>query len=100
MTGARRSRWGLGLRAALALAAAAAVTLALSARADAFLYWANQDTSTIGRANLDGTGVDLSFITGVTNPQGVAVDDEHVFWVSQGEESRTSGGADRHGSNW
>jgi len=27
-----------------------------------------------GRANLDGTGVDQSFITGATGPRGVAVD--------------------------
>jgi hypothetical protein len=34
----------------------------------------------IGRANLDGTGVDQSLIGGF-NPKGVAVDAEHVYWT-------------------
>ena len=36
------------------------------------IYWTTN--STIGRANLDGTGVNQSFITGATRPDGVAVD--------------------------
>jgi hypothetical protein len=55
------------------------------------VYWADQGTCAttcpppqpgdglIGRANLDGTGVDLSFITGIT-PTDVAVDANHVYW--------------------
>jgi hypothetical protein len=39
-----------------------------------YIYWANVFDGTIGRANLDGTGVDQSFITGATNPDSVAVD--------------------------
>ena len=40
----------------------------------------------IGRANLDGTGVDQNFILVRTNeffdyPCGVAVDGEHVYWA-------------------
>src|SRR3954447_14063359 len=60
-------------RAALGLAALLVATLALAARADAFVYWTNFN-GTIGRANLDGTGVDQSFITGASRPTGVAVD--------------------------
>ena len=37
------------------------------------VYWANEGTNTIGRANLDGTGVDESFITGASTPFAVAV---------------------------
>ena len=41
------------------------------------VYWANSGTSaftgTIGRANLDGTGVDESYITGASTPFAVAV---------------------------
>ncbi|MBI3660071.1 hypothetical protein HY230_06330 [Candidatus Acetothermia bacterium] len=37
------------------------------------IYWANRNTGTIGRANLDGTGVNQSFITGASIPFGVAV---------------------------
>ena len=68
-------------RAALALATLAVATLALAARADAYVYWTN-DNGTIGRANLDGTGVNQSFITGLgTSPQGVAVDGAHAYWT-------------------
>ena len=34
------------------------------------------------RANLDGTGVDQNFITGVGPAEGLAVDGEHVYWSS------------------
>ena len=37
------------------------------------VYWANTLTDTIGRANLDGTGANQSFITGASTPVGVAV---------------------------
>jgi hypothetical protein len=38
------------------------------------LYWANWDAGAIDRANLDGSGVNASFITGADHPFGVAVD--------------------------
>ena len=38
-------------------------------------------TNSIGRANLDGTGVDQSFIAGATRAAGVAVDASHVYWT-------------------
>jgi hypothetical protein len=59
-------------------------TLALVARADAFVYWASASTNSIGRANLDGTGVNPSFITGANDPTGVAVDAAHVYWANTG----------------
>jgi hypothetical protein len=55
------SRPTLARHTALALA-----TLALAARADAFVYWANDEANTIGRANLDGSGVEQSFISGLS----------------------------------
>ena len=76
---ARGPRSRLVPRAALVLATLAVATLALAARADAFVYWANSDK--IGRANLDGTGVNQSFITGA-GAGGVAVDGAHVYWTS------------------
>ena len=49
-----------------------------------YIYWttANQGTATnIARANLDGTGVNTSFITGARNPCGVAVNASYIYWV-------------------
>ncbi len=41
-------------------------------------------TYTIGRANLDGSGVDLSFITGGTNDmEGIAVDGQYMYWANR-----------------
>jgi hypothetical protein len=39
---------------------------------------------TIGRANLDGTGVNRRFITGVTNGCGIAVVGGHIYWTNSG----------------
>jgi hypothetical protein len=40
-------------------------------------------TGTIGRANLDGSGVEPRFIiTGASDPTGVAVDAAHVYWIN------------------
>lgn len=48
------------------------------------LYWgtANGGTATtVARANLNGTGVNDSFITGGQNPCGVAVTSTHIYWA-------------------
>jgi hypothetical protein len=37
------------------------------------VYWTNFETGAIGRAGLDGTAPDQSFITGAAGPVGVAV---------------------------
>jgi len=39
-----------------------------------YLYWANSASDTIGRSNLDGSGVDQRFAEGARHPCGVAVD--------------------------
>jgi len=59
--------------------------------------------STIGRANLDGSGVDQRFITGASNPCGVAVDATHIFWANPatiwaGNAAGTIGRANLDGS--
>ncbi len=51
------------------------------------VYWTNWNlgsigTGTIGRADLNGSSVDQSFITGASDPQGVAVDGSHVYWTN------------------
>src|SRR5262249_28774031 len=54
----------------LALAAASFV-----GRADAFVYWTESSRNTIGRANhLDGSAVNVSFISGLNRPQVMAID--------------------------
>jgi hypothetical protein len=48
--------------------------------ARAFLYWGA--SGSIGRANVDGSGVDPSFITfGGVTPGSVAVDGSHIYWA-------------------
>jgi virginiamycin B lyase len=78
-------RWVLP---AIAVAIAFIAALAVTSRADAFVYWANTgpsfDGTTIGRANLNGTSVNHSFITGADGPCGVAVNGTHVFWSNSG----------------
>jgi hypothetical protein len=40
------------------------------------------NTGAIGRTNLDGTGVNNDFISGISYPYGAAVDGDHVYWLS------------------
>jgi hypothetical protein len=59
----------------LSFIAGASTPCGLALDASSHLYWANAETSTIGRANSDGTAVDQSFIAaGGGEPCGVAVD--------------------------
>ena len=78
-----RARWSMVIRgAAVAVATLAVAAFAFAARADALIYWANANTKTIGRANLDGTGANGGFIKVVGGfPNGVAVDGAHVYWT-------------------
>jgi hypothetical protein len=53
------------------------------------IYWGTftglgtgSTTGPIGRANLDGTGVNRQFISGAKNQSEVAVDARHVYWTS------------------
>ena len=46
---------------------------------------------TIGRASIDGTGLERNFITGVGTPVAVAVDDAHIYWANG--ETATHGGS-------
>jgi hypothetical protein len=53
------------------------------------LYWANSYPAyTIGRARLDGSALDQSFISGgLKNPFGLAASDTHVYWTNRGTRS-------------
>jgi virginiamycin B lyase len=78
-----RAQWSMLLRgAALAFATLAVAAFAFAARADALIYWANANTHTIARANLDGTGDNQGFIKVVGGfPNAVAVDGTHIYWT-------------------
>ena len=67
------------------LGALLVLPLALAARAEAFVYWTNSSTNAIGRANLDGTGVDERFIGGTELPGAVAVDGRYIYWGGYGQ---------------
>jgi virginiamycin B lyase len=54
------------------------------------IYWANHNDGTIGRANLDGTGVNQNFIINAGVPTGVAADGSHIYWGSVGEIDRAN----------
>jgi len=69
-----RSRASFAVAVAAALATLALAALAFASRAEAYVYWTNVDTDSIGRANLDGTGVNPNFITGTSGAYAVAVD--------------------------
>ena len=47
-----------------------------------WIFWSNPVLNEIGRANLDGTGVNNAFITGATNPDGLAVDGTYIYWAN------------------
>ena len=86
-------------RGALALAALAVATLALAARADAFVYWADLNSNSIGRASLDGKVVEPFFISLPPGnaPAGVAVNGQYIYWANTA--TAAIGRADLDGSN-
>ena len=63
------------------------------------LYWANFGTGTIGRASVDGTGANQSFVTGASEPRGVAVDAGHVYWANSGTGTIGRANLDGTGAN-
>jgi virginiamycin B lyase len=62
--------------------AVAAACGSVAGAADAAIYWANASGNTIGEANLDGTGVNQSFITGADGPSDVVVYGQHIYWAN------------------
>lgn len=45
-----------------------------------YIYWTNRTANSVGRANLDGTGANNSFITGMTGgPEGIAVSASYIY---------------------
>jgi virginiamycin B lyase len=84
-------RGGLARGGRRTVVAAVAVLVAAGAGAPGALalspphiFWANEGGSTIGEANLDGTGATESLIPGASSPSGVAVDAQHLYWANSG----------------
>ena len=59
--------------------------LILVARAAAYVYWTDSNGAAIGRAGLDGSGADPSFISTLGFPEAIAVDPEHIYWTNATE---------------
>ena len=72
---------------ALLLLTAFLASLALAAPASAYIYWADAQNQTIGRAENDGSGVNDAFIHTGELPFMVAVDSAHIYWVNQNSNS-------------
>lgn len=85
-------------RALILLTALTAGLLIFASGAQAFLYWTSGDNS-IGRASLDGSAVQQSFIGGVSAPCGLTVDGAHVYWANPGTQSIGRANLDGSGAN-
>ena len=63
-----------------------------------FVYWASSGQTTIGRAKLNGSGVNNAFIQGLTGVQAVAVDSQHIYWTQGLGTASSIGRANLDGS--
>jgi hypothetical protein len=76
------------LRTATVITGALIALLLAATPAAGYVYWSQSADGTIGRANLDGSGVNNSFITvpaapdGKSNPCGLAINAANVYWAS------------------
>jgi stage V sporulation protein SpoVS len=62
---------------------AVVLALTLAPPAEAFIYWTDTSLDAIGRGNVDGTGVNQSFISGAEEPTGLAIDAGHIYWTNR-----------------
>ena len=85
------------ITAAALLAAILLLLLPPLAKAN-FVYWASAGQTTIGRAKLNGSGVNNAFIAGLSNVHGVAVDSAHVYWTQGSGATSSIGRANLDGS--
>ncbi len=68
----------LGALLAALIGGASGGSCAVAAASETHLYWPNTGANTLGRANLDGSGADESFIS--SECRSVAVDRQHIYW--------------------
>jgi hypothetical protein len=64
-----------------------------------FVYWADgAPGSSIGRAKLNGTGVNNGFIGGLNDPSSVAIDSKYIYWTQGSAGTSSIGRANLDGS--
>jgi hypothetical protein len=63
-----------------------------------FVYWANDNQTSIGRAKVNGAGANNNFITGVDGVHGVAVDSRFIYWTRLSSGTSSIGRANLDGS--
>ena len=78
---------GVMRRAAGWLLASVVAILLLAPGAQAYVYWANYDGTSIARANLDGSGAKQSFISVAKDTDGVAVNGAHIYWANYADNA-------------
>ncbi len=81
-----RTRAWPTIAAVLAMLAALLVSpLALAPRAEAYIYWTESGrNAAIGRANLDGTGVDRGFLD--QHAGVITADAGHLYWSDRNDD--------------
>jgi virginiamycin B lyase len=83
---------------AAAVLAALALLIAPPHANGNFVYWANDDGNSIGRAKINGTGANNSFIAGIDGVHGVAIDSKFIYWTTLSSGTSTIGRANLDGS--
>jgi hypothetical protein len=92
-----RRRVVLTIVAAAVLAALALLIAPPHAHGN-FVYWANDNQTSIGRAKINGAGANNNFITGVDGVHGVAVDSKFIYWTTLSSGTSSIGRANLDGS--
>jgi virginiamycin B lyase len=82
----------------VAMLAALALMLLPDVAGANFVYWANDNQTSIGRAKVNGTGANTNFITGVNGVHGVAIDSKFIYWTTLNGGVSTIGRANLDGS--
>jgi virginiamycin B lyase len=92
-----RRRVLLTLLAAAILAALALLIAPPHAHGN-FVYWANDNETSIGRAKINGAGTNNNFITGVDGVHGVTIDSKFIYWTRLSNGTSSIGRANLDGS--
>lgn len=90
----------VALAVGIAVLLAATALLLLPPKANGnFVYWTSGGTdSSIGRAKINGAGLNNDFITGLNDVRAVAVDDRFIYWTEGAAGDSSIGRANLDGS--